>query len=84
MNDYEQVSAFDKDNPVKLSQTDRSGLFPLTHKDYGYFADNDTCRHPEHNPPNYLCVPEGYGYQHVCPRCGKTEIIKNGGPTFRG
>lgn len=34
-----------------------------------------TCRHPEHNPPGYLHIPQGKGYRHVCPACGAEAIL---------
>jgi hypothetical protein len=34
------------------------------------------CRHPEHEPPKHLHIPQGKGYHHVCPGCGaKMNII---------
>ncbi len=43
----------------------------------GFFnlPQTQTCNHPEHNPPNYLYIPPGKGYRHVCPSCGKMVKI---------
>lgn len=47
----------------------QSGFFDLT--------DNQSdCNSSDHNPPTHLFIPEGKGYKHVCPTCGKTTIIK--------
>lgn len=34
-----------------------------------------TCRHPEHEPPMHIAIPEGKGYRHVCPGCGATRTL---------
>jgi hypothetical protein len=36
------------------------------------------CRDPEHHPPQYLHVPLGFRYRHVCPSCKLQTLI---GPT---
>lgn len=33
------------------------------------------CRHPEHSAPTGIYIPEGKGYRHVCPACGRTDIV---------
>lgn len=30
----------------------------------------DTCRHPEHDPPNMIVLDPG-AYEYTCPSCGK-------------
>ena len=30
---------------------------------------DETCIHPEHEPPSGLYIPSGKGYRHVCPGC---------------
>lgn len=30
---------------------------------------DQTCIHPEHEPPSGLYIPPGKGYRHVCPGC---------------
>lgn len=37
----------------------------------------EPCRHPEHNPPMHIYVPQGMRYVHTCPYCGKEVIIKS-------
>lgn len=34
-----------------------------------------TCTHPEHTPPTMLYIPQGKGYRHVCPSCGKVSNL---------
>ncbi|BCP56267.1 hypothetical protein K32_48840 [Kaistia sp. 32K] len=49
------------------------------------FEDDDLpsiCRHPGHNPPTGLHVPEGKRYRHVCPGCGFTAILRSQGLTM--
>jgi hypothetical protein len=33
------------------------------------------CTHPEHNPPNFICIPHGKRLVHKCPKCGKVTIV---------
>lgn len=35
------------------------------------------CRHPEHNPPTHICIPQGMQYVHVCPSCGAECILRS-------
>lgn len=35
------------------------------------------CTSPEHNAPTHLVVPEGQQYRHVCPKCGRQQVIKS-------
>ena len=33
------------------------------------------CRHPEHEPPKFIHIPQGKGYKHTCPECGQESTI---------
>ncbi len=33
------------------------------------------CTHPDHQPPLMLHIPQGKGYRHVCPSCGKVTNL---------
>ena len=34
------------------------------------------CNNPSHEPPTHIYIPQGKGYRHVCPSCGKvTDLI---------
>lgn len=46
----------------------KNGLFPIPGVGRG-------CRHSEHNPPGLINIPQGQGYKHTCPKCGKKTII---------
>lgn len=47
---------------------DKGGFFDLT--------KDETCRHKSHNPPMFIYIPNGKGYKHICPSCGKiTNLI---------
>lgn len=48
-------------------QNNKNGFYDL--------PKDETCRHPEHNPPTHLYIPPGKGYRHVCPSCGKITNI---------
>lgn len=37
---------------------------------------NNKCRHPEHEPPGLICIPQGQQYRHICPGCGATRILR--------
>jgi len=45
----------------------KSGFFPLEQPSF--------CGHPEHEPPTHLYIPQGQGYRHVCPFCGKEQVL---------
>jgi predicted RNA-binding Zn-ribbon protein involved in translation (DUF1610 family) len=34
-----------------------------------------TCKSNEHNPPTHIHIPQGKGFKHICPACGKETII---------
>lgn len=50
-----------------MKQRDDNGIFDL--------PTDKTCRHPEHNPPTGICIPQGKGYKHVCPGCGESRVL---------
>ena len=35
----------------------------------------ETCLHPEHNPPMHIVLEPGT-YEHICPGCGKKEVFE--------
>lgn len=43
----------------------------------GYFElpQHMTCRDPQHEPPTHILIPNGMGYRHVCPQCGRETIL---------
>ena len=47
-------------------------------KQGGFFdLPKDTrCKDKSHKPPTHIYIPQGKGYRHVCPSCGKvTDLI---------
>lgn len=47
-------------------------------KQGGFFdLPKDTrCKDKSHEPPTHIHIPQGKGYRHVCPSCGKvTDLI---------
>ena len=46
-------------------------------KQSGFFdlPEQKKCNDVEHDPPKHLYIPQGQGYRHVCPSCGKETII---------
>ena len=47
-------------------------------KQGGFFdLPQDTrCKDKSHKPPTHIHIPQGKGYRHVCPSCGKvTDLI---------
>lgn len=50
-----------------MGKAERGGFFDL--------PKVEKCNHPEHEPPRHLHIPQGKGYKHVCPSCGKVSII---------
>lgn len=51
------------------------GLFPLDIFREKEIKVEKKCNDPEHGPPMYYSIPQGYGYKHVCPSCGKSQVI---------
>jgi predicted RNA-binding Zn-ribbon protein involved in translation (DUF1610 family) len=35
------------------------------------------CTSPFHAPPTHIYIPAGYVYEHVCPCCGATQILRS-------
>jgi len=33
------------------------------------------CRHPEHNPPQFISLPAGL-YEHECPSCSNKTVFR--------
>ena len=49
-----------------------------TEKKGGFFdlPQDRTCKDKSHEPPTHIHIPQGKGYRHICPSCGKvTELI---------
>lgn len=49
------------------------------HKLGGYFIDDvqkKECDSPSCEPPKFIHIPQGKKYVHVCPKCGKRQILK--------
>jgi hypothetical protein len=46
----------------------KSGFFDLE-------PEIKTCTSPAHDLPKHIVIPQGKGYQHVCPECGLIQII---------
>lgn len=48
-------------------------------KEESHFEDIDKvvrCKHPSHNPPMHLHIPQGKRYVHICPSCGDKQILE--------
>ena len=43
--------------------------------------DLHPCRHPDHNPPSHISLPNGT-YEYTCPACGNVTIVGVSSPTF--
>ena len=43
----------------------------------GFFDLEETkvCNHPAHMPPSHIHIPQGKGYRHICPSCGKVSVL---------
>lgn len=35
------------------------------------------CQDPQHNPPNFICIPSGQQLRHTCHTCGAVQIIRS-------
>lgn len=38
--------------------------------------DGDVCTSPSHNPPQYLHIPQGKQYVHICQNCGNRTVLR--------
>ena len=58
-----------------------NGHFPDKSGKSGFcdLPDWETCTHPSHEVPGHMVIPEGKGYRHVCPGCGKVTILRGSG-----
>lgn len=50
-----------------LNSRNKGGFFDL--------VNEKKCNNPSHNPPTHLHIPQGKGYRHICPSCGKETIL---------
>lgn len=58
-------------NKNKNKDKKKSGFFPLEE-----IGIKEVCKDTQHHPPNFIHIPFGQGYRHVCPTCGEvTELI---------
>lgn len=58
---------FNKYSNTIIDLEKQSGFFDL--------PDEHVCNDLQHYPPMHLCIPQGQGYRHVCPKCGKVSIL---------
>lgn len=65
------------DNKEILEKLENDYGFSINHLKGGYFdlPKDETCKDPSHNPPTNIHIPQGKGYVHVCPSCGKRHVI---------
>lgn len=47
----------------------------------GDVRETKPCRHPEHNPPMHIVLPDGV-YEHECPSCHSRQIFTVEKPRF--
>lgn len=61
------------------SQEDLLNRLKNLDEEKSHFEDIEpvnTCRHPSHNPPTHLHIPQGKRYVHVCPACKQRQVIQ--------
>ena len=54
------------------------GKITKPEKQGGFFdlPQDKRCKDKSHKPPTHIYIPQGKGYRHVCPSCGKvTDLI---------
>jgi len=54
---------------MNMNNSGKCGLFDL--------PKIQLCRHPSHEFPKFLWIPQGKGYKHVCPGCGNVIEVLN-------
>lgn len=59
----------------KDREPQKDGFFPLDIFEKFNPIPIDRCNDHEHEPPKFLHIPQGMGYRHKCPRCGKTTTV---------
>ena len=53
----------------------KDGLFPLDILKPKEMPKEVPCYDTEHYPPQHYLIPQGMGYRHTCPTCGKQTTI---------
>lgn len=54
-------------------------------KDEGGFKNDEKnlpCCSPYHQPPMNLYIPSGKKYRHICPACGKVNVLRGSNIMF--
>jgi len=71
--DFTHLKPTDVKNVVRVQHDN------VTANNNGGFFDlpntKQKCTHIEHNPPAFIHIPQGKGYRHICPKCGKTTDL---------
>lgn len=60
-------SGFNNSNIAPIPEEDKFGFFDLPF--------NSKCMDLQHEPPSHLHIPQGKGYRHICPSCGKVTTL---------
>lgn len=61
---------------LRKDSTRKGGFEPIPNGPKGLVP----CPSPQHNPPTHLCIPSGMQYRHICPVCGREQVLRS--PTF--
>lgn len=58
-------------------QESAGGMYGIKKKSSGFFDLHleKLCTNNGHNPPMFISIPAGKGYRHVCPSCGKVQLV---------
>lgn len=62
----------------RMESTELAKRLNKSEKKGGFFdLPQDTiCKDKSHEPPTHIHIPQGKGYRHICPSCGKvTDLI---------
>lgn len=56
------------------------GKIEITEEKRGGFEDDPLyvrpCNSMSHNAPNFIHIPQGKIYRHICPSCGAEQILR--------
>lgn len=60
-----------------LSKLNRLFEMEDENKESGFYdlPQVKNCKNPSHQPPTHIHIPQGKGYRHVCPSCGKVTNL---------
>lgn len=74
--DCMEITGWRPINQHSLSPSDWINQITEEKSHFEDIEENPPCKHPEHEPPCYLHIPQGKRYVHICPSCRQRSVIQ--------